>query len=265
MKSIRKISPFLFLCIISAISLYVTSVYGFSENFFLSAKTAVVLMIFSSALTAAVTVKKKPLPFLLCLTAGIAGSLLYYPFCFLFFPPLMTLCLFQNINSTDKSGRIIRRMAFALHGLTFVSFIIALIKTDAYSDILIGERDSIFGHTIRILVFVTAAFGVFLFYKSFSVVSTKTRSPRKKKNTANFAYPESLHTVYLLAALSSLATAVYCCYVYANDVVCVCLIAWTGCYAALFISGEPVTAYLQTKAASFFGFSAGTGQKGAIK
>lgn len=266
MKKSKTVLCFVFLAAAAAAAIYAVKTYNYDPLFYPQKDSIVFLSVFAVCAVVMTAINNGLVSLILCTAAVVTASIFLLPCSYLIFPPLLIIWLYKNIDRADTAGRICRAAAFALDGAAIIPFVIGFSKSLEFSAFSEDGRESVFGYAVRGLLLLFAAFGAFVFFKSFSLVKTKKAAQSKKKKTAEVReYPESLHTVYLLAAVNTLASFVYSLATDDNALVCVCLIAWTGCYAALYISGEPVTAYLQTKAASFFGFSAGTGQKGAIK
>lgn len=266
MKKSKTVLCFVFLAAAAAAAIYTVKTYNYDLLFYPQKDSIVCLSVFAVCAVVMTAVNNGLVSLILCTAAVVTASIFTLSCSYLIFPPLLIIYLFKNIDRADAPGRICRAAAFALDGTAIIPFVIGFSKSLEFSAFYKEGRESVFGYAVRGLLFLFAAFGAFVFFKSFSLINTKKAAQSKKKKTAEAReYPERLHTVYLLAAVNTFASFVYSLATDDNALICVCLIAWAGCYAALFISGEPVTAYLQTKAASFFGFSAGTGQKGAIK
>ena len=266
MKKSKTVLCFVFLAAAAAAAIYTVKTYNYDLLFYPQKDSIVCLSVFAVCAVVMTAVNNGLVSLILCTAAVVTASIITLSCSYLIFPPLFIIYLFKNIDRVDAPDRICRAAAFALDGTAIIPFVIGFSKSLEFSAFYKEGRESVFGYAVRGLLFLFAAFGAFVFFKSFSLIKTKKGAQSKKKKTAEAReYPERLHTVYLLAAVNTFASFVYSLATDDNALICVCLIAWAGCYAALFISGEPVTAYLQTKAASFFGFSAGTGQKGAIK
>ena len=253
MKKTKKIICFAFLAAALATAVYAVGTYNYDLQFYPHVQAVLCITVFPVCAVLMTEVKKGLLPLIICTAAvGTAGA--FYPSClFLIFPQLLIICLFGNITGNETDVRACRAAAFTLDGLTFIPFFAVLIKAAGTSA---GEAlwDSVFDYVLRALAFAVFALCLFIFIRSFSVIKTKSPSTAKKKNgKEKTAYPERLHTVYLLAALNSLADAVFFLFTDDNALVCSVLIAWLGCFAALIIRGEPVLCGFTEKAARFFG------------
>ena len=262
MKKTKTVLCFVFLAAAAAAAIYAVKTYNYDPLFYPQKDSIVFLSVFAVCAVVMTAINNGLVSLILCTAAVVTASIFLLPCSYLIFPPLLIIWLYKNIGRTDTVGRICRAAAFALDGAAIIPFVIGFSKSLEFSAFSEEGRGSVFGCAVRGLLFLFAAFGAFVFFKSFSLVKTKKTGQSKKKKAAEVReYPERLHTVYLLAAVNTLASFIYSLATDDNALVCVCLIAWAGCYAALYISGEPVTAYLQTKAASFFGFPPERGRK----
>lgn len=257
MKKSKTVICFVFLAAAAAAAIYAVKAYNYDPLFYPQKDSIVCLSIFAVCAVVMTAINNGLVSLILCTAAFVTASSFILPCSFLVFPPLLIIYLYKNIDRTDTAGRICRTAAFVLDGASFIPFVIGMSSAMEFSSYNREGRESVFGCTVRGLLFLTAAFGAFVFFKSFSLVKTKNAAQNKKKKTAEAPkYPERLHTVYLLAALNTFASAVYGCVTDDNALVCVPFIAWAGCYTALFISGEPVTSFLREKTERFFGIPA---------
>lgn len=264
MKKNKTVFCLLYLAAAAAAAIYAVCSYHYDLEFYPHADSVVCLSVFAVCSVFMTMAGNSLISLAVSIAAVIAASVFYLHCSFLVLPGLLTVCAFRNIGSAEKTGKLCRIISFALTGAAFVPFLISCVKAAEMNAEIRFGRDSVFGIVLRGLLFVEAAFFVFLFIKSFSVVRTRRAGPEKggqKKEAARPVYPESLHTVYLLAAFSVLCAAVYGTFTDDNALVCTAVISWAGCCAALYLSGEPVAAYLHEKAAAFFGIPADAEQK----
>ena len=253
MKKTKTVLCFVFLAAAAAAAIYAVKTYNYDLLFNPLKDSIVFLSVFAVCAGVMTAINNGLVSLILCTAAVVTASIFLLPCSYLILPPLLIIWLFKNIDRADTAGRICRAAAFALDGAAIIPFVIGFLKSLEFSAFSKEGRESVFGYTIRGLLFLFAAFGAFVFFKSFSLIKTKKAAQSKKKKTAEAReYPERLHTVYLLAAVNTFASFVYSLATDDNALVCVCLIAWAGCYAALFISGEPVTNTLKEKAEAFF-------------
>ena len=240
--------------------------YNYDLLFYPHKDSIVCLSVFAVCAVVMTAVNNGLVSLILCTAAVVTASIFTLSCSYLIFPPLLIICLFKNIDRADTPGRICRAAAFALDGAAIIPFVIGFSKSLEFSAFYKEGRESVFGFTVRGLLFLLAAFGAFVFFKSFSLVNTKKADQSKKKKTAEAReYPERLHTVYLLAAVNAFASFVYSLATDDNALVCVCLIAWAGSYAARLLCGDPVLILIKKKAASFFGLPGEEARKGKAK
>ena len=244
MKNRRLIPCLILLGLMLASALYAAARYQFTVFFNMTAETAVCISVFFCAVMAAVLVKNRLVSLAAVLASSVAVCFFFPAYGFLFMPPLLLLCMNFNSACKTKSEKICFYVSLGAEILSFIIFIITLIKTPRY-DFVPTDGSANYAVFAKAVLFATAIINAFIFSKSFAVIKPeKALHAKNKKKPPENNYSEKLHTVYLLSIFSALTAAAFSFVSGSNSLTAASALAWAGYFTALAITGDPVTIHI---------------------
>ena len=229
------------------VALYAAYRYRTTLLPFVCAETVVCLCAFAVCSVWLCLTRRTLFPFLAVCAAGIAVSMFYVHYACLFLPPLLILCEAKTALSDKAEDKVCFYVSFAGEAVCAVLAIVDSAK-QAFDPYPLQADDWRVRIPAFILLYVCAAGCLFLCARSFTAVKPQKKNAHGKQNGAkNAGSGDKLPTVYLLAALSAVCSAV-CGTARLNAyIVPAAAMAWLSLFVSLALCGDPVMTYLKRR------------------
>lgn len=225
-------------------ALYVAYRYRTTLLTFVCAETVVCLCAFIVCSLWLCMTRRTLIPFIAVCAAGIAVSLFYVHYACLFLPPLLILCEARTALSDKAEDKVCFYVSLTGEAVCAVLAIVNASgqKFDTYP---LQADDLRVRVPAFILLYVCAAVCLFLCARSFTVVKPQKKNARGKQSGAKSGGSgDKLSTVYLLASVAAVCSAV-CGTARGNAyIVSAAAIAWVSLFVSLYLCGDPVMTYL---------------------
>ncbi len=229
-------------------ALYAAYRYHSTVLTFICAETAVCLCAFAVCSVWLCMTRRTLFPFIAVCAAGIAVSIFYVHFACLFLPPLLILCEAKTALSDKTEDKVCFYVSLAGELTCAVLAIIDSAK-QTFTAYPLQADDWRVRIPAFILLYVCAAGCLFLCARSFAAVKPQKKNIRGKQpnGTKNDDSGDKLSTVYLLASVAAVCSAV-CGTARGNAyIVPAAAIAWVSMFVSLALCGDPVMTYLKRR------------------
>lgn len=211
-------------------------------------ETAVCLFTFAVCSTYLCLSRRPLFPFLAVAVTGIAVSVFCFRYACFFLPPLLILCCIRTVFSEKTEDRIC--LYFSLFGeAVCTALTVAETVKETLTQYGAPKEATAIRITAIVILFISAAFCLFLFNRSFTAIKPQKHGKNGKTPTHGKSANSSdkLHTLYLMASLSAIASAVGSMTIPAAFIAPAAALAWCSMFVSLSLCGDPVMAYLKRR------------------